>query len=217
VHTKRTKAALAGLAAAALGAVMLTAVAAAPGWNKIPAITVVSSDSDLRIPAAQEAVAFWNRTFAGLGTPFRLGAVTLVTGTVPERDLKDASDQMLHHGRVSTLPASLTRFPGDIIIVLSDASFISFTARSGARVVIGIKNGNSWPLALPNVVRNVIAHELGHAIGLAHDADPRLLMCGRPAPCRPDAFESETARFFPLSAAERAELLYLYPRAWAAR
>jgi len=38
---------------------------------------------------------------------------------------------------------------------------------------------------LPNVARNVIARELGHAIGLGHNSDPTMLMCGRPAPCRP--------------------------------
>jgi predicted Zn-dependent protease len=36
-----------------------------------------------------------------------------------------------------------------------------------------------YPLTLPNVARNVIAHELGHAIGLSHNDDPNYLMCGR--------------------------------------
>jgi hypothetical protein len=70
---------------------------------------------------------------------------------------------------------------------------------------------------LPNVVQNVIAHELGHAIGLDHNRDPQLLMCGRPAPCRPDAFESTSPRMFPLSDEERSELLALYPRNWPVR
>jgi len=42
-------------------------------------------------------------------------------------------------------------------------------------------------------------------------------MCGRPAPCRPDAFASPTERYFPLTAAEKALLLSLYPADWGAR
>ena len=192
-------------------------VGAAPGnaapWTKIPVITVVSAQGDPRVASVREAVDFWNRTFADLGTPFRLGQVRLVTGSVPDRDVQNVGDQVFR-GTVSALPASMVRIPGDLIVILSDAWFISYTAASRGRVVIAIKNGSVPPLSLPNVLRNVIAHELGHSVGLEHNEDATLLMCGRPAPCRPDAFQSETPRFFPLSAAERARLLAMYSRDW---
>jgi hypothetical protein len=209
-----------GLAFAALPGAPGKVLAALTGpwrWTRRPSITIIAVAGDRRIPLAQEAVEYWNQTFSDLGTPFRLGAVTVVNGIVPGADLQALSDQVLNHAWRSDLPGSITRFPGDLLIALSDASFISFTAYGDERAVVGIKNPDLPPLTLPNVTHNVIAHELGHAIGLRHNADPSLLMCGRPAPFRPDAFQSTTEHFFPLSAAENARLLALYPLDWKAR
>ena len=88
------------------------------------------------------------------------------------------------------------------------------TVPDSAQALAAIRSHLQWPLKLPNVARNVIAHELGHAIGLGHNDDPAMLMCGRPAPCRPDAMQSDTPRIFPLTAGEREELRRMYsPRA----
>jgi len=186
-------------------------------WTRIPSITVISAPGDPRIDALRTAVEFWNRTFLQLGTPFRLGAITFVAGSVPDDDVKSLDGQILHNTLQPSVPRSMVRFPGDILIILSDANFVSYTTYRGDRVIIAIKNGNTPPLTLPNVLPNVIAHELGHALGLGHNQDPALLMCGRPAACRPDAFTSQSPKMFPLSAEERSRLLTLYPRNWTAR
>lgn len=200
-------------AVVAIGAIAWQSALGSP-WTKNPRITVISEAGDPRREAVREAVAFWNRTFAELGTPFRLGDVEWVTDTVPDSDMESLARQVRFHNPWPTMPASVERYPGDLVLVLSNANFISFTARRAGRVVIGIKDGTTWPLSLPNVLPNVIAHELGHAVGLDHNRDPQLLMCGRPASCRPDAFQSTSPRIFALSDEERSQLLELYPRNW---
>jgi hypothetical protein len=96
-------------------------------WTKNPTITVVSEANDPRREAVRAAVAYWNRTFAELGTPFRFGEVDWVTDSVPDSDIQALARQVRFYNPWPVIPDSIERHPGDLIIVLSNAKFISFT------------------------------------------------------------------------------------------
>ena len=192
------------------------------GWLKNPQIVVVGPANDPRQPLVDEAVAVWNKTLAELGSSFRLGAVRREEGSVPAEELARMSNLVLESvgRRVPswTLPESIRTIPGDLMIVLSDADFVSFAGPFAAnhRRMVAIRGLAFPPVNLPNVARNVIAHEIGHAIWLGHNADETSLMCGRPSPCRPGLFRSNEPKMFPLTVKERDELLRIYPPNWAA-
>ena len=213
--------AMQGIAAALLAPCWLAGRALAAGlgfaWDRVPTITVLGAADDLRQALVRDAVTFWNQSLGELGSGFRLGAVARQEGSLPD-DLIVALSESTLSGMRPPFPERLGSIPGDIVVALSDAEFISFSTHwPNGRGLVAIKSIRSYPLTLPNVARNVIAHELGHAIGLAHNSDPTMLMCGRPAPCRPMAFQSATEHYFPLTGDEKALLLQLYPASWHTR
>ena len=186
--------------------------ARAQTWGHAPKIVVVSPAGDSRLRAVDEAVAYWNRTLQEIGSGFRLGPVTHVVRPIPEEALQQTTPVLRSRGRTTNLPADLGDLPGDITIFLAASEFVSFASpfNENGKRIIGIRGASFPPMNLPNVPRNVIAHELGHAIGLGHNSDPTTLMCGRPSPCRPALFRSDQPRMFPLTGAEKSWLLAMY-------
>jgi hypothetical protein len=186
-------------------------------WTKIPTIVIVGSDQDPRYDATFEAVDFWNSTLSDIGTPFRLGSITHNEEVIPDENyITRLSAHILEGKRKPKMPENYKKIPEDLIIVFSSSDIISFSSLhpSEGKVIIGMRSYKIIPLTLPNVTRNLIAHELGHAIGLGHNDDPTKLMCGRPAPCRPVIFQSDEAKFFPLTDQEKLQILKMYPSDW---
>lgn len=125
-------------------------------WAVRPlSVTVVGADiNDPRWAATDEAVEFWNQEVANTGLKVRLDPVARLFQAVAD------------------IPTEVQHIPGDIVVALSNGDFISFgmrwrPERSG---FVGIRRADIPPLSLPNVLRNLIAHELGHVLGLRQTA-----------------------------------------------
>ena len=146
----------------------LAAVAFFPAWARVPAITVFGTANDPRVPLVHDAVAFWNKAFTHIGSGFRLGPVSVSGGSIPQGALVTMSQLVVGQHGLPPMPNWLSGRLGQIVVALSDDDFISFAMRWGETGLVAIKSVTAYPLTLPNVARNVIAHELGHAICLGH-------------------------------------------------
>ena len=189
-------------------------------WRRTPSVAVISAEGDLRLSLVDEAVSFWNRTLEEIGSGFRLGPAVRLVHPLPEEALQGLSRSVVGGSRGPVdIPPGLRNLPGDLTIFLGVSDFVSFAGPFDAdsKRVVGIRGPHRPPMSLPNVARNVITHELGHAIGLGHNNDPTTLMCGRPAPCRPSLFRANEPHLFPLTDDEKRQLLRMYPAEWKPR
>ena len=180
-------------------------------------VIVTPQMTDGRFVATREAIAFWNQTLAELKRRARLVEGEVLVAPPISRRLENYAQQIwrlagysVPEGGGPPPPRELTDLDGDIIVFLSRQVIFSFAwpIAPPRRFFIAIRTDSQPPLSYPNVSRNVIAHELGHTLGLMHNGDGPALMCG---PCQQLLYRSDHPRFFPLTPRDRARLLELSP------
>jgi len=155
-------------------------------------IIFVPAMDDDRLKPTHDAIAFWNETFTHIGLELHLGTPVVVVG-VPRSVETYARLIALRAGRLPVpedlepmVPSELNQLDADIVLVLSRQDIMSYAWKlprieSGRHLVV-IRQVRGLDRGDPMVSRHVIAHELGHTLGLLHNEDPHTLMCG---PCQP--------------------------------
>jgi hypothetical protein len=199
-------------------AVLLSALAAAAPTPAARRVVVVSPGAeDPRIARVGEAIEFWRDVFAELGLAEPLVEGGVLVQPAGARALENFAWQISRlAGRLPegsdgpSPPPELLAIDGDVVVLLSVQPLLSFTRPLPApgRYVVAIAAAReSAPDSHPD--RNVVAHELGHVLGLRHGNDPTALMC---EPC-PIVEGGLDAPFRPLTAADRERLVELHGRA----
>lgn len=165
------------------------------------------TSTDDRLEASRAAIEFWNETLTQLEVDTRLGeprvAVELPSVRILENFARLIAQQASRFPNSEIYPAApeeLTTLAEDIIVLLSNQDIMSFAwsipkTKSGRYlVVIRLPRGPDRNDAM--ISRHVVAHELGHALGLLHNNFAHTLMCG---PCQPFTADPGPRGFLPLT------------------
>jgi hypothetical protein len=171
------------------------------------------ADEDARIVRVREAVAYWKDVFAELGLepPFVDAGVAIYPAGARAIEnfawqISRLAGRLPDDAEKPPPPRELLAIDADVVVLLSTQPLLPFARPLGepGRYLVAI------PRALHSddsgADSNVIAHELGHVLGLRHGADPGALMC---EPCLTTE-KNDEKKFRPISTADRARLIELH-------
>ena len=209
---------VAGLAATAI-TLALALPDGRPVWAAERSVVVlVPAADDDRLHPARQAIAFWNARLAELGIAIRFAEPQVVVASPVARALENYARGVaqravrLPGGEAEPdAPVELTRLLADIVLLLSRQDIMSYAwplpRVEPPRYLVVIRRVRGPDRSDAMVTRHVVAHELGHALGLLHNNLTDTLMCG---PCQPLSAEPDETGFLPLTDEERARLVALH-------
>ena len=160
---------------------------------------------------ALDAIAFWNDVMAKLDLNVRLVEELHVASPVTRalenyaRSISQRAGRLRGGPGEPDAPAEITDFGVQAVLLLSRQDLMSFAwplPRYPGHFV-AIEEDRTAMAFNPNIARNIIAHEIGHTLGLRHNRDPTTLMCG---PCRTHELAADRPEYMRLTERDHRRL-----------
>ena len=179
-------------------------------------VVILAYDTnDVRLPMALDAVKFWNEVVADLGLNVRLVEEILIASPITRalenyaRSISQRAGRLRGGPGEPDAPGEIADLGAEAVLLLSRQDLMSFAWPLPRRPghFVAIEEDRTAMATNPNIARNIIAHEIGHTLGLRHNRDPTTLMCG---PCRTHELAADRPHYMRLTERDHRRLIERY-------